>query len=125
MSINWWKDRKNELTSLMHRYPKYENYWNSLQNEIDSIITEQQDILNKKYSNGDWGWLVIDSIMYRNYESTEWNALDWVFHNNWGGGSNGFLEQLNRKIERRNKKMSDQMPLVTPATYFDNEYIPE
>ena len=125
MSINWWKDRKNELTSLMHRYPKYENYWNSLQNEIDSIITEQQDILNKKYSNGDWGWLVIDSIMYRNYESTEWNALDWVFHNNWGGGSNGFLEQLNRKIERRNKKMSDQMPLVTPATYFDNEYIKE
>ncbi len=125
MSINWWKDRNDELTELKINYPQYTNYWNRLQYEINSIITEQQDILDKKYSTGDWGWLVIDSIMYRNYESTEWNALDWVFHNNWGGGENGFLNQLNKKIERRNKKMSEKMPFVTPATYFDNPYIKE
>lgn len=104
MSLNWWKDRNTELSNLKSKYPQYENYWNRLQKEIDTIITEQQRTLEEKYLSDEWEWLVIDSIMYRNYESTEWNALDWVFHNNWGGGTNGFLNQLNRKIKRELEK---------------------
>ena len=104
MSINWWKDRNNELANLKSRYPQYSSYWNRLQEEIDTIMTEQQRTLEEKYLAGEWEWLVIDSIMYRNYESTEWNALDWVFHNNWGGGKDGFLNQLNKKIARRLEK---------------------
>jgi len=104
MSLNWWKDRNEELSSLMERYPQYTDYWNRLQKEIDTIIADQQRTLEEKYLSDEWEWLVIDSIMYRNYESTEWNALDWVFHNNWGGGKDGFLNQLNRKIQRELEK---------------------
>lgn len=106
MSLNWWKDRNEELSNLKKRYnqPQYTAYWDRLQKEINSIITEQQRTIEEKYLAGEWEWLVIDSIMYRNYESTEWNALDWVFHNNWGGGKDGFLSQLNKKIERRLSK---------------------
>lgn len=104
MSLNWWKDRNVELSNLKNRYPQYADYWNRLQDEIDTIITDQQRTLEEKYLSDEWEWIVIDSIMYRNYESTEWNALDWVFHNNWGGGKDGFLNQLNRKIQRELEK---------------------
>lgn len=122
MSINWWKDRNTELSNLKEKYPQYADYWNRLQEEIDTIITEQQRTLEEKYLSDEWEWLVIDSIMYRNYESTEWNALDWVFHNNWGGGKDGFLNQLNRKIERLlNKEKKAKIKLIEEHPLFDEQ----
>ena len=122
MSLNWWKDRNEELSNLKRRYPQYAAYWDRLQKEIDAIIEDQQQTLNEKYLSDEWEWLVIDAIMYRNYESTEWNALDWVFHNNWGGGSNGFLAQLNDKIKARlNKEKKAKIRLVQEHPLFDEK----
>ena len=104
MSINWWKDRNEELANLKERYPQYESYWNKLQQEIDSILQEQQNKMENEYQNGNWEWAVVDSIMYKNYESTEWNALDWAYHKNWGGGSDGFIAQRNRQIQEEIEK---------------------
>ncbi|MDR1941011.1 MAG: metallophosphoesterase [Endomicrobium sp.] len=48
---------------------------------------------------GNWMWRVLDAIMKNNYISTEWQALDWSFHKDWGGGSGGLISQRNKEIE--------------------------
>ena len=132
MSINWWLDRKQELKELKHLFPQYAPYWRELETVINKIIDGQKNKFEeeeKKYININKGdienvvriknlaWGIIDAIMYRNYESTEWNALDWVYHQNWGGGEKGFLAQRNKQLTAQGEKPINQV------TYFKDTLI--
>ncbi|MDD3053961.1 MAG: metallophosphoesterase, partial [Endomicrobiaceae bacterium] len=100
MSVNWWIDRQKELKNLKGRYPNqdFANYWTTLDNLINDILTQQKEKMELEDSKGNWEWAIVDAVMYRNYESTEWNALDWAYHNNWGGGAKGFIAQRNIQL---------------------------
>ncbi len=145
MSVNWWIDRQQELEKLKQQFPQYETYWYELETVINKIIREQKNKFEeeeKKYINIDkenienvvriknLAWGVIDAIMYRNYESTEWNALDWVYHKNWGGGENGFIAQRNKQLEAQGETPINQVtyfkdPLVNDLMHFyqDNFFL--
>ncbi len=129
MSINWWRERAREVELLKEKYnknPDIVKYWDTLletikgtdENDTDSIINQQKSMYEKEViDEGNIAWAIIDAIMYRNYESTEWNALDWAYHNNWGGGDNGFIAQ-------RSKKLSDAgQPTIDKVSYFDDSVV--
>lgn len=133
MSINWWLDRETELEKLKDKYsqPQYKDqygeerikeilsYFENMSNLIKDIIEQQQRKYNEELNEGNIAWAVIDAIMYRNYESTEWNALDWVYHKNWGGGEKGFIAQRNAQLEERGKHK------INRISYFDDSIIQE
>lgn len=133
MSINWWIDRLNEVKELKKKYPQYISYWEQLETFITQIINGQEEKLiqeEKKYISlktklgeenilqiKNLAWGIIDAVMYRNYESTEWNALDWSYHKNWGGGDNGFIAQRSRQLKAQNKEEINQV------NYFNDSMI--
>jgi len=118
MSINWWLDRKGELDSLKDNYPQYMEYWQKMSDVVNDIISQQKNKYTKEVdTDNNIAWAIIDAIMYRNYESTEWNALDWVYHKNWGGGEKGFISQLNNNLEKQGKTKVDKI------NYFDNTVV--
>ena len=128
MSINWWIDREKELEYLTETYPQYTEYWQYISDTITDIINQQKEKYEYELSEKNISWAVVDAIMYRNYESTEWNALDWVYHNNWGGGDKGFIAQRNAKLEQKHKinKISYfEDPLIQDMLkfYHDNFYL--
>lgn len=120
MSINWWIDRQKELKNLKERYPNLADYWNVLENIInDDIINKQKQKMQDEENSGNWEWAVVDAVMYRNYESTEWNALDWAYHNKWGGGDKGFIAQRNLQLIEEGK------PVIDHVSYFNDRIINE
>ncbi|MDD3922668.1 MAG: metallophosphoesterase [Endomicrobiaceae bacterium] len=121
MSINWWIDRQKELKNLKGRYPNqdFANYWTTLDKLINDILTQQKEKMELEDSKGNWEWAIVDAVMYRNYESTEWNALDWAYHNNWGGGAKGFIAQRNIQLTAEGK------PSIDHVSYFDDKLINE
>lgn len=119
MSINWWLDREKELEYLKETYPQYMEYWETISETVESIITQQKEKYEYELREGNISWAVIDAIMYRNYESTEWNALDWVYHKNWGGGEKGFIAQRNAQLEERGRHK------INRISYFDDSIIQE
>ncbi|MGE4385493.1 MAG: metallophosphoesterase [Endomicrobiaceae bacterium] len=120
MSINWWIDRQKELQNLKERYPNLADYWKILGNIInDDIITRQKAKMEEEENKGNWEWGIVDAVMYRNYESTEWNALDWAYHNKWGGGDKGFIAQRNLQLLEEGK------PVIDHVSYFNDSVINE
>ncbi|MCR4662603.1 MAG: metallophosphoesterase [Endomicrobiaceae bacterium] len=118
MSINWWIDREKELEYLKEAYPQYKEYWQKMEKTInDDIINQQVKKYEEELGEKNIAWAVIDAIMYRNYESTEWNALDWVYHKNWGGGEKGFISQRNAKLEEEGKQK------INKISYFDDSLV--
>ncbi|MBR3628702.1 MAG: metallophosphoesterase, partial [Elusimicrobia bacterium] len=119
MSINWWLDREKELEYLKEKYPQYIEYWQTMSKTLESIISQQEQKYEYELREKNISWAVIDAIMYRNYESTEWNALDWVYHKNWGGGEKGFIAQRNAQLEEKGKHK------INRISYFDDSIIQE
>lgn len=111
MSVNWWKDKKEELARLREKYsgkPKYAAAFDALDGIMSEIIESQIDKMREEVGkNKNWMWRVIDAMMYRNYESVEWWAMDWAFHDSWGGGSDGLIAQRNMEIEERFRRDND------------------
>ncbi|MDR2035925.1 MAG: metallophosphoesterase [Coriobacteriales bacterium] len=119
MSINWWLDKQQELQELRKKYPQQEALWQQMSELLGDIVSEYRAKLNEEYGRGNFEWLVIDAIMYRHYESTEWNAFDWVFHKGWGSLGDGFLAKRNEVLEQEGKD-----PL-TYANYLDDPLVNE
>lgn len=109
MSINWWLERKRELEILSNKYPQYQQYWNELDKSINDIISAQQEKINTEYNNGNWQWVVVDSIMFGNYKTTCWNGLDWAYHAKWGAQDRGFIGYRDEQLKSENKKGIDNV----------------
>ncbi|MCL2390778.1 MAG: hypothetical protein FWC88_05060, partial [Endomicrobia bacterium] len=99
MSINWWIDRKVELDVIKNKYPHHHEEWKKMEALIDEVISSQKEKMRQELKKGNWQWAILDAIMYLNYQSTEWNALDWVYHKDWGSVTgDGFLAQRNKEL---------------------------
>jgi|GEM_PF-6673619 len=120
MSINWWEDRLQEIRGTAERPglrqispPEQNPAWDELAVAVENIIAEQKKVMQSQLDADNWEWAVLDAIMYRNYESMEWNAMDWIYHNSWGGlKENGFLAQYNEKLASLGR------PGISPADYL-------
>jgi hypothetical protein len=103
MSINWWVDKQQELKDLREKnYAKTDiekEAFDAMDKLISEIIETQKEKMKSEVAKNNWMWRVIDAMMYRNYESVEWWAMDWSFHSSWGGGSDGLIAQRNEEIE--------------------------
>jgi len=110
MAVNWWIDKYSEAVSLKEKYPEYDAYWNKVIESIGKIIAEQKIKYKSEVEKGNWGWAVVDAMMYRAYESMEWYAYDYIKHKGWG---EALLSQINshmtfKKGEELNKKLNDK-----------------
>ncbi|MHB9155162.1 MAG: metallophosphoesterase, partial [Endomicrobiales bacterium] len=115
MSLNWWLDRRRELDTLAAAYPS--PHWQDVAGEIDGIIEFQKAKMDEELRAGNWEWAVIDAMMYRNYESAEWWALDWVYHKGWGGLKDGLLSEINAGLKARGAAPEE---LLNEANYLKN-----
>jgi hypothetical protein len=52
-----------------------------IENEIIPVLAND---LEQRLAGGEWWLRAFEAINYRNYESAEWWAKDWVFHKDWG-----------------------------------------
>ena len=130
MSINWWNEMKQELDILSNRYPQYQQYWQQLDELINNIISVQQEKIDTEYNKGNWQWIVIDSIMFGNYKTTCWNALDWAYHAKWGSQDRGFIGYRDEQLKNENKEGIDNVSYLEDSLfqemakfYKDNFYI--
>jgi len=117
MSINWWLERKQELEFLSNKYPQYQKYWYQLNGLIDTIISEQQQMMNEQYKKGNWQWLVVDAIMFGNYQTTHWNGLDWAYHAKWGSQDRGFIGYRDEQLKAENKKGIDNVSYLEDSLF--------
>ncbi|MDR2192631.1 MAG: metallophosphoesterase, partial [Endomicrobium sp.] len=114
MSLNWWKDKRAQLERISETYPLNKSYWDRLFQILDAVIKDQEERLRAAYTSGNWEQLVVDAIMYRNFESVEWSAYDWIFHSSWGDIKSGFLSVRNKELAKNGK------PLLTNSTYIQD-----
>jgi hypothetical protein len=114
MSLNWWRDKRVVLEELAERYPLNKGAWDEMAKILEDIIKEQEKRLRDAYARGNWEQLVVDSIMYRNFESVEWYAYDWIFHSSWGDIKSGFLAVRNKELAEKGET------LLTNSTYIQD-----
>ena len=107
MSLNWWIDTHNEMEILRQKYPEHEAYWKEMDEMLTTITSSIKSKIESEMENGNWAWLVVDSIMYRNFESTEWYAFDWVFHSGWGDMVKGLLGARKAELEEIARKKEE------------------
>ena len=119
MSINWWLERKQELDILSNKYPQYQEYWYQLNNLIDTIVSEQQQMIDKQYNDGNWQWVVVDSIMFGNYKTTCWNGLDWAYHAKWGSQDRGFIGYRDKQLKAENKEGINNVSYLEDSLFME------
>lgn len=107
MSLNWWIERYDELKNFRQKYPEHEAYWKEMDDMLGKIVSEIKGKIEHEMENKNRAWLVVDSIMYRNFESTEWYAYDWAFHSGWGDMEKGLLSVRKRDLEENAKKKKE------------------
>ncbi|MDD5020581.1 MAG: metallophosphoesterase [Endomicrobiaceae bacterium] len=110
MAVNWWINKLEEAKELKDQYQEYGSYWDNVIEVIEKVIEEQKKKYQYEINNGNWGWAVIDAMMYRTYESMEWYAYDYIKHKGWG---EALLSQINsyldfKKGSELNKKLNDK-----------------
>lgn len=116
VSIVWWeellrdfKEGYQEFKSVSGPSTKWQRAISMIENEI---IPELRNDLETHLDKGEWWWRVFESINSQNYTSTEWWAMDWLFHSGWGPT---VLEEINKYFMPAGKK-------ITPYNYLDPEY---
>lgn len=110
MAVNWWIDKLKEAVDLKAKYPGHDEYWDKVIQIIEIIIKEQKQKYKQEIADGNWGWAVVDAMMYRTYESMEWYSYDYIKHKGWG---EALLSQINsylifKKSAELNKKLSEK-----------------
>jgi hypothetical protein len=48
------------------------------------IIAQLSKDIEERLNQGQWWIRIVEAINYKNYESAQWWAKDWVFHPDWG-----------------------------------------
>ncbi|MFH1715472.1 MAG: hypothetical protein ABH857_04700 [Elusimicrobiota bacterium] len=94
MSVEWWEDRQMELEEMMAEYKDYIDLNNYAWEEIKGYMAHATDLMRDrkkektdslKHTGQDiLAYRAFNAIMNRNYESSEWWALDWSWHGGWG-----------------------------------------
>jgi len=119
MSVNWWFERKQELDILSKKYPQYQQYWQQVNDLTNTIISDQQEMIDKQYEQGNWQWVVVDSIMFGNYKTTCWNGLDWAYHAKWGAQDRGFIGYRDEQLKNENKEGIDNVSYLEDTLFLE------
>ena len=88
VSLKWWKDLlldfQSGLSTLKADDARYKLWLDAIAIIEQEIIPDLSKDLDQRLAAGEWWVRVFEAINYRNYESAEWWAKDWVFHKDWG-----------------------------------------
>ena len=87
-SLRWWQDLSGQFAKALAAQPDdsaQREYWQgAVQLIAEEIIPPLRTDLEAGLQRGEWWLRAFEAINYRNYESPEWWAKDWVFHKDWG-----------------------------------------
>ena len=87
-SLRWWQDLAGQFATALAALPEdapQREYWQgAVQLIAEEIIPPLRADLEAGLQRGEWWLRAFEAINYRNYESPEWWAKDWVFHKDWG-----------------------------------------
>ena len=87
-SLRWWQDLQGEFAKALAALPEdaaqRELWQGALQLIAEEIVPPLRRDLEAGLERGEWWLRAFEAINYRNYESPEWWAKDWVFHRDWG-----------------------------------------
>ncbi|MFB0936106.1 MAG: hypothetical protein QMB52_10055 [Propionivibrio sp.] len=90
VSLKWWQDLLEDFKANL---PSVETSEARQRMELwlAAIKVIEQDIIpvlsrdiEERLARGEWWIRAFEALNYRNYESLEWWAKDWAFHNDWG-----------------------------------------
>ena len=88
VSLRWWQDLLGAFTQSLAALPEDSPHRQSWQGAVqliaEDIIPPLRHDLEAGLERGEWWLRAFEAINYRNYESPEWWAKDWVFHKDWG-----------------------------------------
>ena len=88
VSLKWWKDLLRDfqsgLSTLKADDAQYKLWLDAIAIIDQEVIPSLSKDLDQRLAAGEWWVRVFEAINYRNYESAEWWAKDWVFHKDWG-----------------------------------------
>ncbi len=90
VSLKWWQDLLNDFKANLPTAETSEGR-QRLELWLAAIKIIEQDIIpvlsrdiEERLARGEWWIRAFEAMNYRNYESLEWWAKDWAFHNDWG-----------------------------------------
>jgi hypothetical protein len=88
VSLKWWQELHGAfeagLASIADNDPRRKLWLAAIAIIGDEIIPVLAREIDDSLSRGEWWVRVFEAINYSNYESAEWWAKDWAFHNDWG-----------------------------------------
>lgn len=121
VSLKWWRellaDFEEAYASIGGDFepdlPANQAWRQAIAMMRDEIIPQLHEEIVERLEKGEWWWRVFEAINYKNYESAEWNTMDWLFHPGWGPS---ILSEMNEDIPNEEDK-------VTPANYLENEIL--
>jgi hypothetical protein len=88
VSLKWWQELYGELKAGFAAIDpgdrRAEPWRAALAIVGDEIIPALASDIDDRLASGEWWVRVFEAINYRNYESAEWWAKDWAYHQDWG-----------------------------------------
>jgi hypothetical protein len=87
-SLRWWQDLLAAFSltgaALREDAPRRDLWQGAIQLIANDIIPPLRADIEAALERGEWWVRAFEAINYRNYESPEWWAKDWIFHKDWG-----------------------------------------
>lgn len=85
MSLLWWEERLKEMeiffSDTKYQQGKGKQLKLLLKDEISNLLAREQTFFNEITDPFEkTTYLMVDAINYRNYESVQWYAKDWIYH---------------------------------------------
>ena len=90
VSLKWWQDLLDDFKANLPAAETSEarqrlELWLAAMKVIEQdIIPVLSRDIEERLAQGEWWIRAFEALNYRNYESLEWWAKDWAFHNDWG-----------------------------------------
>jgi hypothetical protein len=132
MSRQWWIDLLREFEDAyreIQRLPDYDSArplpyheaWAEAVRTIrDDIIPQLTADLEGRLERKEWWARVYEAIMYKNYTSSEWWAIDWISHDGWG---TSVTKERNKELKERPSGLNGDE--LTPGNYIDDDQLQE
>jgi hypothetical protein len=87
-SLRWWQDLLADFSTaaaaLPEGAPRRDLWQGAIRLIADDIVAPLRGDIDAALQRGEWWVRAFEAINYRNYESPEWWAKDWIFHRDWG-----------------------------------------
>ncbi|MDR1695858.1 MAG: metallophosphoesterase [Endomicrobium sp.] len=123
MSLKWWIEKRETLDKIAAKYGRHSKRWEDMCSILDRIIESQQKKITEEMDKGNWAWMVVDAIMYRNFESPHYYATDWIFHKGWGDLKDGLLKSVNAARARMRADGAEDAAELNYVNYISDPFM--